>query len=56
VPIERCGVRKKFVAARYKQGLAMHRIVVSSVFELLMYAWANLKNMLWHSCDVAMIE
>jgi hypothetical protein len=56
MPVERCGVRTKFVPARYKQRLAMHGVVVAPVFELLAYTWANFENVVWCYCDVAMVE
>jgi hypothetical protein len=56
VPIERCGVWTEFVPAWDKQGFAMHGIVVTPVFELLAYAWADFKDTVWRYSHIAKIE
>jgi hypothetical protein len=56
VPVECCGVWTKFVSARDKQRLTMNGVVVTPVFKLLPYAWANFKNVVWGCCYVAKIE
>jgi hypothetical protein len=56
VPVQGCGFWPKFGLGRKDELVALQLIIIAPVLELLSYAWADLKDVVWCHCHVAEIK